>query len=76
MAMRVLRNRTQRQELVEEFRGSGLGRHALCRLNGILPSTFKTWLREFVETCSRDEQRPPQGGLFDQNTLRKTARRA
>jgi hypothetical protein len=52
MAMRVLRNRTQRQKLVGEFRSSGLGHHAFCRLNGIVPSTLETWLREFAEASS------------------------
>ena len=52
MAMQVHRNRTQRQKLVAEFRGGGLGHHAFCSLKGIVPSTLDRWLHEFEETSA------------------------
>jgi|GEM_PF-5686562 len=46
MSTRVLRNRSQRQKLVAEFRAGGLGNHAFCKLHGIASSTLDAWLRE------------------------------
>jgi transposase-like protein len=60
---RVLRTPEQRQELIQKYRASGLGKSEYCRQRGVNLTTFCQWLNGRLRTKRRRSVSTPKSEM-------------